>query len=114
MGLDLIETTSETPLIPHPLPEPPVSTSLSTQPFVGLPALAHEYKDFVSDMFDPTPAIQTPLPLQSAEELTTLTPMEKNEIDDGSFGSEPLEVNHGIAVTEEAVGLHVPDLITQF
>jgi hypothetical protein len=114
MGLGLIDTTSVAPLIPRPLPDPPVSTSSLTQPFVGFPALAHEYEDFASDMFDATTAMQTPLPPQSAEELTTSTPMEKNELDDGEFGSEPLEVNHGIAVMEEAVGLHVLDLITQF
>jgi hypothetical protein len=32
----------------------------------------------------------------------------------GMFGSSPLDLQHGVAVTEEAVGLHVPDLITQF
>ena len=64
-------------------------------------------------MFDAAAAVETPLPAQSDEELVTLTPMEKNEIHDGSFGSEPVEVTHGIAVTEKAVGLHLPDLITQ-
>lgn len=42
-----------------------------------------------------------------------LTPMEEEELA-GYFGREPLEVGGGIAVTEEAVGLHVADLITQF
>jgi hypothetical protein len=42
-----------------------------------------------------------------------LTPMEQNELD-GTFGSAPLEVQDGVAVTEEAVELHVADLITQF
>lgn len=31
----------------------------------------------------------------------------------GMFGSAPLDLKRGVAVTEEAVGLHVPDLITQ-
>jgi hypothetical protein len=38
--------------------------------------------------------------------------MEMTEMKEG-FGEQPLEVNGGVAVTEEAVGLHVADLITQ-
>ena len=40
--------------------------------------------------------------------------MEEKEFDGGIFGSAPLEVKDGVAVTEEAVGFHVADLITQF
>lgn len=102
------------PFVPRLLTEPPVSTS-SGQALDKLPA--PECDDFASNMFDPTPAMKTPLPPQSAEELSTisapLTPMEKVERA-GFFGSEPLRVADGIAVTEEAVVLHVPDLIAQF
>jgi hypothetical protein len=41
------------------------------------------------------------------------TPMEEGERG-GMFGSAPLDLRSGVAVTEEAVGLHVPDLITPF
>ena len=62
-------------------------------------------------------ALQTPLPAQSLEELALIsgppTPMEESERA-GMFGSAPLDLQRGVAVTEEAVGLHVPDLITQF
>jgi hypothetical protein len=55
------------------------------------------------------------LPDQTAEELeiigAPLTPMEMNEMV-GPFGEEPLALNGGVAVTEEAVELHVADLIT--
>jgi hypothetical protein len=61
-------------------------------------------------------AALTPLPDQTAEELesigSSLTEMEMSEME-GRFGSKPLEVRGGVAVTEEAVGLHVADLITQ-
>lgn len=40
--------------------------------------------------------------------------MEEKEKREGSFSDEPLVVNDGVAVTEEAVALHVPDVITQF
>lgn len=57
----------------------------------------------------------TPLPPPTPTELATLdpppTPMEEIEAADGEFGSEPLEVSKGIAVTEEAVGFHLADLI---
>lgn len=39
--------------------------------------------------------------------------MEKSE-EEACFGAAPLEVKDGVAVTEEAVELHVPDVITQF
>lgn len=39
--------------------------------------------------------------------------MEQDELG-GSFGSAPLSVRNGIAVTEEGVELHVADFITQF
>jgi len=42
-----------------------------------------------------------------------LTPMEKEEMELG-FGSQPLVVRDGVAVTEEAVGERRADLITQF
>lgn len=59
----------------------------------------------------------TPLPGQTAEELESisapLTPMEMSEME-VAFGKQPLEVSGGVAATEEAVGLHVADLTTQF
>ena len=43
-----------------------------------------------------------------------LTAMETGELVQGEFGSAPLEVKDGVAVMEESVELHVPDIITQF
>ena len=61
-------------------------------------------------------AVLTPLPSQTNEEVedisAPLTRMEMNEIECG-FGEQPLEISGGLAATEEAVGLHVEDLITQ-
>lgn len=43
-----------------------------------------------------------------------LTAMETGELIQGEFGSAPLEVKDGVAMSEESVELHVPDIITQF
>ncbi len=48
--------------------------------------------------------------LQTGDHETT---MEVHEREDHMFGAEPLAVDHGVAFTEEAVELHVPDIITQ-
>ncbi|KAK0128547.1 hypothetical protein ONS95_000513 [Cadophora gregata] len=43
-----------------------------------------------------------------------LTSMETGELIQGEFGRAPLDVKDGVALTEESVELHVPDIITQF
>lgn len=58
-------------------------------------------------------ATHTPLPPQTSEEIEPPTPMMKHEWK-GAFGSAPLEVKSGVAVTEEAVELEVPDLIMDY
>ncbi|RDL39451.1 uncharacterized protein BP5553_03791 [Venustampulla echinocandica] len=62
-------------------------------------------------------ACSLPLPIQTLEELeatkTPLTPMEKDELNDGKFGSRPLEVRNGVAVKEEGVEGHWADVVTQ-
>ena len=55
-----------------------------------------------------------PMQLHLSTNEVPLTPMEEQEGEEGIFGSAPLEVVDGVAVTEESVGLHVPDVITQF
>jgi hypothetical protein len=62
-------------------------------------------------------AAGTALPLQTDEELdiisAPLTSMEQDELR-GKFAKEPLEVQDGVAVLEESLQLHLPDVITQF
>ncbi|KAI9649341.1 hypothetical protein NHQ30_001913 [Ciborinia camelliae] len=66
-------------------------------------------------------AVLIPLPPQTPSEIsllttpTTPTLMEESESDGHFFGAGPLEVEDGVAVMEEGVELHVPDvLITQY
>jgi hypothetical protein len=40
--------------------------------------------------------------------------MEHDEQRENAFHRAPLALVDGVALTEEAVGLHVPDVITQF
>ncbi|PMD59238.1 uncharacterized protein K444DRAFT_591416 [Hyaloscypha bicolor E] len=59
-----------------------------------------------------------PLPEQTQEEIAMtgapFTPMEELELDNGVFGSAPLEVNGGVAVMEESVDFRVADVVMQF
>jgi len=65
-------------------------------------------------------AVETLLPLPTDDENEipseewALTPMEKDELEGGRFGSRPLEVDGGVAVLEESVELHSADVITQY
>ncbi len=47
-------------------------------------------------------------------EEVPLTPMEEKELSGAHFSSRPLEVQDGVALLEESIELHVPDVITQF
>lgn len=59
----------------------------------------------------------TPLPPPTPEEHRILrecpSQMMREELEEGRFHEGPLEVDHGLAVLEESVGLGVPDFITQ-
>ncbi|KAH9900422.1 hypothetical protein F4778DRAFT_791703 [Xylariomycetidae sp. FL2044] len=50
-------------------------------------------------------------PPTPAEEA--VTPMISEEMEEGRFHQEPLDVDHGVAILEESVGLRVADLVTQ-
>ncbi|ROT42067.1 hypothetical protein SODALDRAFT_347154 [Sodiomyces alkalinus F11] len=45
--------------------------------------------------------------------LEKTTEMEKRESEEGKFGDKPLEVDKGVALSEESVELHIPDVLTQ-
>ncbi|KAI1094491.1 hypothetical protein F5B19DRAFT_499462 [Rostrohypoxylon terebratum] len=62
-------------------------------------------------------ACLTPLPSAAPEEQSVLgehsTKMMEEEMEEGRFHKEPLEVDHGVAFSEEAVGLGLADIVTQ-
>ncbi|KAI1107195.1 hypothetical protein F4804DRAFT_329484 [Jackrogersella minutella] len=62
-------------------------------------------------------ACLTPLPPPGPEELATLrkcpSKMMDEEMEEGRFHKEPLEVDRGVAFSEEGVGFGVPDVVTQ-
>ena len=105
---DSTKASSSTPSLPRQS-----HRSLTSQPDV--PTTRDRHNICSTTRFEL--ALQTPLPVQSPEELALIsgppTPMEESERR-GMFGSAPLDLERGVAVTEEVVELHVPDLITQF
>ncbi|KAL3423200.1 hypothetical protein PVAG01_04947 [Phlyctema vagabunda] len=78
----------ETPELPQSLPPSPSAPEIAAKTHDGFPDLA-------------------------ASSPTAPTPMEQTEKGAGLFNSTPLEVNSGVAVTEEGVGLHVPDIVLE-
>ncbi|XDG01318.1 hypothetical protein ABKA04_000933 [Annulohypoxylon sp. FPYF3050] len=62
-------------------------------------------------------ACLTPLPSAAPEEQSVLgehsTKMMDEEMEEGRFHKEPLEVDHGVAFSEEGVGLGLADVVTQ-
>ncbi|KAI0377853.1 hypothetical protein F5Y04DRAFT_263402 [Hypomontagnella monticulosa] len=59
----------------------------------------------------------TPLPPPTSEEQTSLrtrtSQMMREELEEGRFHKEPLEVDDGVAVSEENVELGLPNVVTQ-
>lgn len=89
-----------------------------------------DYSDATLPPLPPTPSLNkdgtgpmllaahsTPLPPPTLGEEASLnahaSPMMKEELEEGLFHKSPLEVDHGVAVSEENVGLGLPDIITQ-
>lgn len=95
-SLDDSSTTSELSIYTT-TPEPPLVPISSRNP------------DYMT-------ACYTPLPDPDNEERLSLTQprtvMEETEKEEGIFGSEPLEVIEGIALTEEAVESGTADIMT--
>jgi hypothetical protein len=64
-----------------------------------------------------TRATLTALPSPTTAEDASLrcgpAPMMEEEINEGRFHKEPLDVGNGVAVLEESVGLGVPDVVAQ-
>ncbi|KAK9770305.1 hypothetical protein SCAR479_13046 [Seiridium cardinale] len=83
-----------------------------------LPADAHDvglFLRFNKAVF--ARACSTPLPPSTPREDAFFhenpTRMEEHEMEEGCFHEEPLEVAHGIAILEESVEMHVPDIMSQ-
>lgn len=88
--------------------------------FAHEPSVAYSSDVTYADMNDTLEeARETPLPSSTDTEDLALaaddemTAMEEAELTQHVFGRQPLEVPHGVAVTEESVELHVADIITQ-
>lgn len=131
LGLGIL-TNIELPYRSKPLPDPTSSSPSKEVPSipeyrpdihmafremaVRSPTLRHPRPRRLG-VSSPLEAHSIPLPEQTQEEIDVtdapLTPMEELELDSGVFGSAPLEVNGGVAVTEESVDFRVADVVTQ-
>ncbi|KAI1144204.1 hypothetical protein F5Y05DRAFT_418281 [Hypoxylon sp. FL0543] len=58
-------------------------------------------------------SLPPPTPGEEANLSQFTTPMEKQEMEEGRFHEEPLDVVHGVALLEESVKFGVPDIVTQ-
>lgn len=125
------DTPSSTPVSYPTSSSDSASTSTESTdypfPYTGRSAPAYHpsnntnpFRSMSSNVLQSHPVL-IPLPPQTPSEIsllagpTTPTLMEVSESDGQFFGAGPLEVEDGVAVMEEGVGLHVPDvLITQY
>ncbi|KAF6831935.1 hypothetical protein CPLU01_06452 [Colletotrichum plurivorum] len=90
------------------LPRSPVFSNLAAQ--AGDHA---ESVDGDSSWVDSTTASIT-LPSAATGDMGEYTTeMEEHEQEEGKFSDQPLEVPHGVAVVEESVEMHKPDILTQ-
>ncbi|KAK2015542.1 hypothetical protein LZ32DRAFT_615930 [Colletotrichum eremochloae] len=101
-------------MLPHPLlhaqlPRSPGSPNLAVQATVR-----HETGEADSSWQDTTATTLGRQAAASAQQLgRDATEMEEHEKEEGKFLAEPLEVAQGVAVSEESVERHVPDLVTK-
>ncbi|KAK2001173.1 hypothetical protein LX36DRAFT_698461 [Colletotrichum falcatum] len=102
-------TMSPSSLLHAQLPRSPGSPNLAVQ------ATASQETGEVDSSWQDTTASTTGLPAAtSAQQLgTDVTAMEEHEKEEGKFLAKPLEVAQGVAVSEESVERHTPDLLTQ-
>nr|XP_036583754.1 uncharacterized protein CTRU02_06393 [Colletotrichum truncatum]KAF6792897.1 hypothetical protein CTRU02_06393 [Colletotrichum truncatum] len=100
------------PISPYPIPHAHIPRS------PGIPNLAAqagrpESTDGDSSLQDSAVAsVSLPSTVDDAV-VRGVTEMEEHEEKERKFSAQPLEVHSGVAVLEESVGLHVPDLVTQ-
>ncbi|KAK7436063.1 hypothetical protein Landi51_12708 [Colletotrichum acutatum] len=108
-SLDPRPVTPYTLLLPHAnLPRSPGTPNLAAE--VEKPSGPNEDDSSWLD----TTASTTSLPAGVSGHLgDDATEMEEQEEEQGSFLAQPLTVPNGVAVLEESVGMHEPDLITQ-
>ncbi|KAJ0302860.1 hypothetical protein COL516b_006903 [Colletotrichum fioriniae] len=111
-GTSSLEPRPVTPytlLLPHAnLPRSPGTPNLAAQ--VEKPSEPNEDDSSWQD----TTASTTSLPIGVSGHLgDDATEMEEQEEEQGNFLAQPLNVPNGVAVLEESVEMHEPDLVTQ-
>ncbi|KAE9581840.1 hypothetical protein CGCF415_v004209 [Colletotrichum fructicola] len=97
---------------PYPSPQPPLPRSPGS-PNLAAQAGRRESLDGDSSMHDSSTA-SVSLPSGAGNTTADITTaMEEHEKEEGKFSAQPLKVQNGVAMLEESVELHVPDVMTQ-
>ncbi|EQB47486.1 hypothetical protein CGLO_13358 [Colletotrichum gloeosporioides Cg-14] len=97
---------------PYPSPQPPLPRSPGS-PNLAAQAGRRESLDGDSSMHDSSNA-SVSLPSGAGNTTADITTaMEEHEKEEGKFSAQPLKVQNGVAMLEESVELHVPDVMTQ-
>ncbi|KAH0441440.1 hypothetical protein CcaCcLH18_02003 [Colletotrichum camelliae] len=97
---------------PYPSPQPLLPRSPGS-PNLAAQAGRRESLDGDSSMHDSSTA-SVNLPSGAGNRTAEITTaMEEHEKEEGKFSAQPLKVQNGVAMLEESVELHVPDVMTQ-
>ncbi|GKT54143.1 hypothetical protein ColTof3_01482 [Colletotrichum tofieldiae] len=106
-------TNSMRPMSPYSLPHAQLPRSPGFPNLAAQTAARQETGEGDSSWQDTT-ASTVSLPAAASAQLgKDPTEMEEHEKEEGKFLAKPLEVAHGVAVLEESVERHAPDLVTQ-
>ncbi|OHW90034.1 hypothetical protein CSPAE12_11341 [Colletotrichum incanum] len=101
------------PMSPYPLPYVQLPRSPGF-PNLAVQTAARQDTSEVDSSWQDTTASTVSLPASASAQLGAhSTEMEEHEKEEGKFLAKPLEVARGVAVLEESVERHAPDLVTQ-
>lgn len=103
----------KTPLSPHPIRNNRLPRSPGTPNLAAQAESCPGSQEADSSCEGTTPSTVSPPSDASGLLGEDATKMEEHEHEEGKFFAQPLEVHNGIAVLEESVEMHVPDLVTQ-
>lgn len=112
--LNLLSMANDTrPMSPYPLPHAQLPRSVGSTDLAAQVAVRQDTSGGDSSWQDTTASTVSVLAGASGQDGEDSTDMEEHEKEEGKFLAQPLEVAHGVAMLEESVERHSPDLVTQ-
>ncbi|KAJ0168406.1 hypothetical protein CTA2_6412 [Colletotrichum tanaceti] len=112
--LNLLGMANDTrPMSPYPLPHAQLPRSVAS-PDLAAQVAARQDTSGGDSSWQDTTASTVSMPAGASGQFgEDSTDMEEHEKEEGKFLAQPLEVARGVAVLEESVERHAPDLVTQ-